>query len=43
MVPVPLIAVNAIDIPMDRFIAVGHALGWLARLLITALCVSWLL
>jgi hypothetical protein len=43
MVPVPLIAVNTIYIPMDRWIAAGHALGWLARLLLTALLVAWLL
>lgn len=43
MVPLPLIAVNAIYIPMDRLIAVSHGLGWLARLLVTALIVAWVL
>ena len=43
MIPVPLLATNAIFIPMDRWIVVSHSLGWLARLVITALCVSWLL
>jgi hypothetical protein len=42
MIPVPLIATNAIFIPMDRLLAVSHALGWLARLVIAALFVSWL-
>jgi len=43
MIPVPLIATNAIFIPMDRLIVVSHCLGWLARLLVTALFVSWFL
>jgi len=43
MIPVPLIATNAIFIPMDRLIVVSHSLGWLARLLVTALFVSWFL
>lgn len=40
--PVPLLVTNAIYIPMDRLIVVSHALGWLSRLVITALCVSCL-
>jgi hypothetical protein len=43
MIPLPLIAVNALYIPMDRRLVVSHSLGWLARLLITALLVSWIL
>jgi hypothetical protein len=43
MIPVPLLATNAVFIPMDRLITVSHALGWLARLVITAVFVSWLL
>ncbi|MGH8290933.1 MAG: hypothetical protein ACREV7_18290 [Steroidobacteraceae bacterium] len=43
MIPVPLLAPNAIFIPMDRLIVVSHSLGWLVRLLITQLCASWLL
>lgn len=43
MIPVPLLATNAIFIPMDRMIVVSHSLGWLARLIITALCATWLL
>ena len=43
MIPVPILAANAVFIPMDRLIVVSHSLGWLARLVITALCVSWLL
>ena len=40
MVPLPLLMTNAIFIPMDRFIVLGHALGWLVRLIITAACIS---
>jgi hypothetical protein len=43
MIPVPLLATNAIFIPMDRLIVVSHSIGWLVRLLITGLCASWLL
>jgi|SRR5215469_1233341 len=43
MIPVPLIATNAVFIPMDRLLVLSHSLGWLARLLVTALFVSWLL
>jgi hypothetical protein len=43
MIPVPLLATNAVFIPMDRLITVSHALGWLARLVITAVFVSWVL
>jgi hypothetical protein len=43
MIPVPLLVTNAIFIPMDRWMVVSHSLGWLARLITTALCVSWLL
>ena len=43
MIPVPLLATNAIFLPMDRLIVVSHSLGWLARLLVTAAFVSWLL
>src|SRR5262245_38479504 len=39
MIPVPLLATNAVFIPMDRMIVLSHSLGWLARLAITALCV----
>jgi hypothetical protein len=43
MIPVPLLATNAIFIPMDRLIVVSHSLGWLARLHVTGLFVSWFL
>jgi hypothetical protein len=43
MIPVPLLATNAIFIPADRLIVVSHSLGWLARLLVTALFVAWFL
>jgi Protein of unknown function (DUF1761) len=43
MIPLPLLAVNAIFMNIDRMIVVSHALGWLARLVITALFVTWLL
>ncbi len=41
MVPVPLLASNAIFIPMDRWIVLSHSMGWLSRFMITALCISW--
>ena len=43
MIPLPLLAVNAAFMNIDRMIVLSHALGWLARLVITALCVTWLL
>jgi hypothetical protein len=43
MVPVPLLLSNAVYIPMDRRIVFSHSLGWLARFLVTALCVAWLM
>ena len=43
MIPLPLLATNALYIPMDRAIIASHALGWLARLCVAALCVAWLL
>ena len=43
MIPVPLLLSNAVYIPMDRRIVLGHSLGWLARLLVTARCVAWLM
>jgi hypothetical protein len=43
MIPLPLLAVNAVFMSIDRMIVVSHSLGWLARLVITALCVTWLL
>jgi hypothetical protein len=43
MVPLPLITTNAFFIPMDRLIVLSHSLGWLARLIVTALFVSWFL
>ena len=39
MVPVPLLITNEVYIPMSRLIVVSHSLGWLARLLVTAICV----
>jgi len=43
MISVPLLATHALAIPMDRLLVASHALGGLARLLVTALCVSWFL
>ena len=43
MIPVPLLVTNAIYIPMDRLIVVSHSLGWLSRLMLTAMCISWIL
>ena len=43
MIPLPLLAVNAVFMNIDRMIVVSHSLGWLTRLVITALCVAWLL
>ena len=43
MIPLPLLVTNAIYIPMDRRIVMSHSLGWLARLLVTACCLSLLL
>jgi hypothetical protein len=43
MIPVPLLVTNAIFIPMDRLIVLSHSLGWLVRLVVTALIVAWLL
>jgi hypothetical protein len=40
MIPVPLLITNAVYIPMSRLIVVSHSLGWLARLLVTAICVA---
>ncbi len=40
MIPVPLLMTNAVYIPMSRLIVVSHSLGWLARLLVTAVCVA---
>src|ERR1700730_9543484 len=40
MIPVPLLITNAVYIPMSRLIVVSHWLGWLARLLVTAICVA---
>ena len=42
MVPMPLLLANSVFIPMDKMIVLAHGLGWLARLMITALCVAWL-
>jgi hypothetical protein len=43
MLPVPIFVTNAIYIPMSRLLVVSHALGWLARLLVAATCVSVIL
>ena len=43
MIPLPLLAVNAVFMNIDRMVVVSHSLGWLTRLVITALCVTWLL
>jgi hypothetical protein len=40
MLPVPLLLTNAVYVPMSRLIVVSHSLGWLARLLVTAICVA---
>jgi len=40
MVPLPLLLSYGVFIRMDRLIIVSHSLGWLARLLITAACIS---
>jgi hypothetical protein len=43
MIPLPLLLTNSIFMRIDRALVVSHALGWLARLVVSALCVSWLL
>jgi hypothetical protein len=43
MLPLPLLLSYGIFIRMDRLIVLSHSLGWLARLLVTALCISWFL
>jgi len=43
MLPLPLLLSYGVYIRMDRHIVLSHSLGWLVRLIVTALCVSWLL
>ena len=43
MLPLPLLISQSLFLRVHRLIVVSHSLGWLARLLVTALCVSWLL
>lgn len=43
MIPLPLLIVNSFFIPMDKKIVVSHSLGWLVRLIITAVCASLLI
>ena len=41
--PVPLLITNALFIKMHPLNVVSHSLGWLAKLILAALAVSWLL
>jgi hypothetical protein len=43
MIPIPLLLTNSIFMRIDRALVVSHSLGWLARLIVSALCVSWFL
>ena len=43
MIPLPLLLTNSLFMRIDRALVVSHALGWLARLVVSALCVSWFL
>jgi hypothetical protein len=43
MLPLPLLLSQANFIRIDRMIIFSHSVGWLARLLISAMCVAWLL
>jgi hypothetical protein len=40
--PLPLIVTNALWMKLHPSIAVSHSLGWLAKLVVTALAVAWL-
>ncbi len=41
--PVPVIGMNAIWMKLHPLVGVGHALGWLARFVVTGLIAAWLL
>lgn len=41
--PVPIIATNALWLRLSPYIGVSHSLGWLVRLLVTAVVASYLL
>lgn len=43
MVPVPLTIMNALYIKLHPLVVVAHVLGWLARLIIAAICAAWIL
>jgi hypothetical protein len=43
MVPVPLIITNALYIKLHPLVVLAHVLGWLARLMIAAICAAWIL
>ena len=43
MAPLPLTITNALYIKLHPMVVVAHALGWLARLTITAIAAGWLL
>ncbi len=43
MAPVPIILTNALWSKYHPLLAFSHSLGWLARLVVTALIVVWLL
>jgi hypothetical protein len=40
--PLPLIVTNALWMKLHPKIAISHSLGWLAKLAVTAVLVSWL-
>ncbi len=43
MAPLPMIVTNALWMKYHPLNAVAHALGWLAKFVVTALAVTWLL
>jgi len=43
MAPLPLIVINSLWMKLHPLIAFSYALGWLVKLLVTAVAVSWLL
>ena len=43
MAPLPFTIMNALYIKLHPLVAVAHALGWLARLIVAAIAGGWLL
>ena len=41
--PVPILGMNAIWMKLHPLVGVSHALGWLARFIVTGLIAAWLL